>query len=594
MDSPEPTSLPVSRIAFSAHDVLILVILLSSFVLKLQNLGHAAIHTPDEVITAVVSQNLLKHPLVPTLIDRPYLPYDDTDWQNSHLWLFKPPVAFWQIAAGFAVFGVNTFMLRLPSAILSTLAVLLTYLIGRRWLHPTAGLIAAGVQAFNPAILMLVHGYLFSDHIDIALLFWSEAGVYFLSRSLQGKQRRADLVLCGVAQGFAFLSKWHLALFVAGLAVMAWLLPKTRLVMKAEARLSGRNLLVILGTAILTVAPWLTYIGLRYPTQLAFINSFVLQHLNQNMSNWAAPWDRLLFDYNIRIFYLHYPAMLASIVWATVRAFQHKRLGLWLTLAWAAGVFLPNVLAQTKTPSSTLIGWPACWLLLGYMIYSAVRGDRWALGIWLVSMLASALFLTNACIPGETWGYGPYFGAIMIEHIWVLWHLLVALILGGLIGYFIVNPKTLRPLATVAAAAAILLAVRWWGDEKDANSRPRGYVNMAWRVTRIKADRPDFTALGAFARSLPSNAAFVVDERFRSEARLMQFASDRPCYPRGSEDWSVRASQLLSAGALPYLLTPADEPLPTVFVDREEGRMIYACSPGAKAAADQRARNLAP
>ena len=161
------------------------LILVSSFLLKLNHLGHGGIKALDESFHAVVARNLIKHPLTPTLYDRPYLEYDYRDWQNNHVWLHKPIVPLWQMAASMALFGVNTLALRLPSAILATAAVWLTYAIGVRLLDRRAALIAAALQAFNPGITSLVHGYVFSDHIDIAFLFWVELAVYFLVRAMQ-------------------------------------------------------------------------------------------------------------------------------------------------------------------------------------------------------------------------------------------------------------------------------------------------------------------------------------------------------------------------------------------------------------------------
>src|SRR5436305_72790 len=116
------------------------VILVVSFAMKLPHLGHKSLKGLDESFHAIVTANLLKHPLTPTLNDGPTIPTDVGDWQNTHIWLHKPPMAMWQIDLSFLLLGVNTFALRFPSAILSTLAVLLTYLIGRELLDKTAAL----------------------------------------------------------------------------------------------------------------------------------------------------------------------------------------------------------------------------------------------------------------------------------------------------------------------------------------------------------------------------------------------------------------------------------------------------------------------
>ena len=66
----------------------------------------------DESFHAIVARNLLKHPLKPTLIDVPYLPYDYADWHENHVWMHKPILPLWTIAASFAVLGVDRFALQ--------------------------------------------------------------------------------------------------------------------------------------------------------------------------------------------------------------------------------------------------------------------------------------------------------------------------------------------------------------------------------------------------------------------------------------------------------------------------------------------------
>ncbi len=202
----------------------LLVILAVAFLLRLPHLDHAFLNYWDESFHALVARNLLKHPLKPTLLDEPRIPYDPACWTENHVWLHKPILPLWQIALSYAVFGVNNLALRLPSLFLSTGAVLLTFLIGSSLFDRRTGLIAAALQAINPAITLLVQGYLFADHVDVALLFWVELGVYFLVRALL-TGALGDAALAGVAQGLAYLSKSYIAAIITGLAVCAWMLP---------------------------------------------------------------------------------------------------------------------------------------------------------------------------------------------------------------------------------------------------------------------------------------------------------------------------------------------------------------------------------
>src|SRR6476646_3834454 len=98
-------------------ELLLGIVLVASFLLQLQHLDHPVIHGLDESFHAVVARNLLKHPLTPTLMDRPYIDVPAGEWQMEHIWLHKPVLPMWQIAISFAIFGVNALALRLPSAI---------------------------------------------------------------------------------------------------------------------------------------------------------------------------------------------------------------------------------------------------------------------------------------------------------------------------------------------------------------------------------------------------------------------------------------------------------------------------------------------
>jgi 4-amino-4-deoxy-L-arabinose transferase-like glycosyltransferase len=561
----------------------LILILAGSFALKLHHLDHAAVKPLDEVFHAIVARNFLKHPLTPTLVDRPFLAYSPDDWLNNHVWLHKPPMALWQISASFFLLGVNTLALRLPSAVLSTLAAWLTYLIGCRLLDRTAALVAAALQAFNPVILMLVHGYVFSDHVDISLLFWTELSIYFLIRALppssgDEKHRRLFLILCGIAQGLAFLSKSYPALITTVLALVS------------ARSLTRKGIFTIVLSTIVTIAPWLIWTAIRFPHEFARENLQILHHLNENVENWAAPWDQLVFYYWISIFHVFYPAIIAAAAVFLLRACREKRPASWLILAWAIGVMVPHLLATSKPMTATLIGWPAAWLMFGNLVSRALRGDRLALGTWLASMLLAILFLHHDSIPigGENWGRIPAgFAVIMRQHLWVLWHVLAALAAGAILAALSLSPKACRIAAGFAGAAAIYLAAIWWkGDH------PPGYFKVAVEVTQINANTPDFADVGQFAARLPANAAFLVDERSRLENKLVEFAVDRSCYPATDKNWPQLALQLEQAGALPYLFTSASASLPVVHIDLQNARTVYACTPAAKLAAEAKSERI--
>ncbi len=566
---------------------LLLVILAASFALKLRHLDHPAIKPLDEVFHAIVARNFLKHPFTPTLVDHPYLPYNPNDWTSNHIWLHKPPLAMWQIALFDSIVGVTTLSLRLPSAILSTLACWLTYLIGVRLLDRPAALIATALQAFNPVILMLVQGYVFSDHVDISLLFWTELSIYFLILALaplspspstlgegrgEGLQKHSkiNIVICGITQGLAFLSKTYPALIVTLLALVAW------------RKLGPKKIATLLISTALTLLPWLLYTAIRFPHEFAHENLQILQHLNENVENWAAPWDQVVFYYWISIFHVFYPAILASVIIFLYHTRREKRFEQILLLAWAVGVITPNLLATSKPMCATLIGWPPLWLIFADLISRALRRDAVSLAAWLTSMLLAAIFLTEKSIPtgGENWGRTDLpFAYVMREHLWVLAQAAIALAAGVALSKVNLSRNAHGAAVGLSSLATIFLTLNFAISHK-----PRGYAVVAFDVTSINAQSPGFPHLAEFSAKLPENAAFLVDEHQRLENKVVEFYTDRSSYPATQTNWQSLASQLAQSGALPYLLTPASLNLPVVYVDLDQNRTLYACTPAALAA----------
>ena len=329
----------------------------------------------------MVAKNVLKHPLTPTLVDDPYLPYSGTSWNDGHVWLHKPILPFWQAALSLALFGVNTFALRLPAAVLSTAAAFLTYLIGKDLFDRRTALVAATLQALNPFLMLVIHGYQFADNIDIALLFWVEIGVYFLTRAAR-TGAWPDVLLAGWAQGLAFLCKSYLAGILFGLALTIWLLPYCRLAKREDCRLGPLRLLAMLAVTIgngtkeavagvycmASVPGAITRTEAHRPAVFSAIRAVT------NVEGWGAPWDRVAFDYLIRIYGVFYgPILTAGLVFIG-KAVPGRHRGLWITYAWGLGVVVPHLFAETKTPSATLIALPAALLLLGHLIAEASRG----------------------------------------------------------------------------------------------------------------------------------------------------------------------------------------------------------------------------
>lgn len=549
-------------------------ICLASALIKLPHLGHQHLSN-DEACHAIVARNLLKHPFTPTLYDTPYLPYNHESWTSNHVWLHKPILPLWKIAASYAVFGVNTFALRFPALILATLAVFLTYLIGKRLFDRRAALIAAAVQAFLPVMAELTHGYLFSDAIDISLLFWTELAVYFLIRAMKSGSWR-DVLIAGAAQGCAYLSKSYLALIVTGIALAIWLAPAFRLGRREEIALRGRHLLGLTAASLVVALPWTISTAIRFPQEFHYEHSFVFRHLVSNVESWAAPWDRLLFDYFPFLLHIFFAAAMAAAVALSRRLFTEKKISLCVVYAWGFGVLIPHLFAVTKTPSATLLALPAFLLIFGELIVRGIfkREGQWELCVLTgISLVALALPQTP-----PHWGKGTpegyVFGSLILERPWPMINLAAVFVVAW--AALRIAPRLEKDgLADsfrwicigFAIAGSFTLALRAvWTTSIAAGGQgaPTPYIQVA------EYAREEF----------PANAVLFVEraEGMSSLEHLKtMFYADRTAYRLNLRSAAEKSETVRQQGGIPYLLSiHRYEGLKAVHRDKENVAAIYA------------------
>lgn len=592
--------------------IILLCILIASFVLVLQNLGHSKIHYWDEGYHAIVARNLTKHPLKFTLYDQPWLKYDYKSWGNNHIWLHKPPVAMWQICLSHFIFGINAFALRLPSAISLVLSAWLTFRITSDLFDKRAGLIAAFLQAFNPFLFASVHGYRYSDHIDIALLLWVQVSCWFLLRGIRSGKRR-NYILSGVAMGIAYLSKSYLALITFGLAAVVWFVAfSKRRIRKYRAKriqtapLEGQeevgdgvsdeenvkirlsDVVIQLLSGIGTVAPWTLYCLIKYPKEFIWEHKRVLDHLNTNVEGWGASWDRPLFEYMPLFYPFIYAAIFAVVLCLLVVMFRHWRLPELFVLAWGIGVILPHTFAETKTPSATMISVPALVMCLAAVISRTyqmrytesmatdlfpLRGNLIAeqqgwfyTSVWGASMLSIIVIPTLATItegriqirhilPIEAIrGFAPF----AHKHFWIIEQLIVFAILLALFTgvYFVIRKTDWQKWMWIGVRVfALALALFFAGR----------YVYASYKVTERNEQIPLYVQSGKrIQQEMPKNVCFFLDEQ-RSGAHFdLMYYADRSTYPlkitndAEQQILETKAKEARQAGAIPYLFSVTD------------------------------------
>ncbi|WP_240677130.1 glycosyltransferase family 39 protein, partial [Actinacidiphila soli] len=114
----------------------------------------------------------------------------------------KPPAALWPMALSVRIFGLSSWAILVPEALMGVATVGVLYAAVRRRFSAAAGLVAGAVLALTPVAVLMFR----FNNPDALLALLMVVAVYCVLRALENANTKW-LVWAGVAFGFAFLTK---------------------------------------------------------------------------------------------------------------------------------------------------------------------------------------------------------------------------------------------------------------------------------------------------------------------------------------------------------------------------------------------------
>jgi len=227
------------------------VVLLVGAAVFLPNLGQEVSLKKNEARHAEIARNMLR-------TGQYAVPYT-----CGKLYIDKPPLYNWAVAAlSYATDRADLLMARLASALSAILAALATYILGRRWFSPRAGVFAAVMWITS---WMAVEWGRFA-RMDMMMAALILCGVLLadMAAAAQGRRRTALWLAACLTVGLSSLTKNLLVLFFfAPAAVAIWRARQGRWLM--PIRLAVAGLLV----SILPYAIWAAAAEMARPGHLA-------------------------------------------------------------------------------------------------------------------------------------------------------------------------------------------------------------------------------------------------------------------------------------------------------------------------------------
>lgn len=332
----------------------VMLLMVSGLLLRGYTSADFFLHEWDERYHALVAKNMIDDPLRPVLYDDPVLPYDYSDWTRNHVWVHKQPLPLWTMAGSLWLFGVNEIAVRIPSMLLTTIGIWLTYVIGAWFFGRKVGFLAAFFYSINGLIIEVAAGRVATDHVDIFFLFFTELTVFF-SVLFVKKENSVFNWLAGISLGLAILSKWLPAL----IALPVWIL----IVMhsgKFSFRQAAGHFALLVVIAVVTFLPWQIYIHAAFPLEARWESLMNYRHLTEELDGRTGPVYYFLNTIRINFGELIY----LPLIYFIYRMFRDPRDERYTAfLIWFFIPFIFFSLATTKMQGYLLFTAPALFIM---------------------------------------------------------------------------------------------------------------------------------------------------------------------------------------------------------------------------------------
>lgn len=274
----------------------------------------------------------------------------------------KPPAALWFMALSVRIFGLSSWAILVPQALMGVATVALLYFTVRRWHGPAAGLLAAAALATTPVATLMFR----FNNPDALLTLLVVAAAYTTVRAVETVRPRW-VYLIGALIGLAFLTKLLQAFLVVPAFALTYLVAapitlKTRVLHLLRAALA---VLIVAGS-------WLAAVGLSPPADRPWIGSTATNSiwdltigyngLGRLTGNEVAGGKQLAGGSG-NILRMFGSRMIIDASWLLIAAFVSVAVGLWLH----------RKATRTNRARAGLIMW-GTWLVTCVVVFSAMSG----------------------------------------------------------------------------------------------------------------------------------------------------------------------------------------------------------------------------
>jgi hypothetical protein len=353
-------------------------LLLSFFVIvRFYNLGFKEIQMWDEALYAVRAKAIYYFNCW----------LDQTDYAEGGLYSSShPPFYIWLTALLYKLFTINEFTSRFFSALFSSLCLVLTYLLIKKFFNRKSALISIPFLGS----IYLFNFYSRQGQLDIAYIFFITLSIYFYLEFLNGGKRRYILI-SGVSFGFALMTKIIVGFFAIITIFIFLFIDLVRKNVKFKEVLSQIATLTL--TGLILSLPWHIFMLKIHAGN--FINTFFKFHIIERLSEGVeGNIPELGYFYILNQLVVQFPPVVLVFFdlfesLKKLKTADNKKL---LLQSWFWTTFLITSISKTKIPTYALPSFiPAVIISSVYIVELTERKQNsLALSTVLISIIWSS------------------------------------------------------------------------------------------------------------------------------------------------------------------------------------------------------------
>jgi 4-amino-4-deoxy-L-arabinose transferase-like glycosyltransferase len=423
----------------------------------------------------------------------------------------KPPLFYWVQAGATKVFGVGTFVSRIPTTLFAVALCLITYLLGNTLYGRLAGWLSSFTLATSLYMFALSRIVLLDVPVS-GFIVGTLASFLYVAYAPPGRKRTIIVYGMYICAACAVLSKGLIGALLPGAVIFLWLLCTKRWKL-----LSGLHMVSGILLFLLISVPWHILVAFRNPEFLHFY--FIHEHFERYLTTVHGRYQPFWFFGIVFIAGL-FPWLVftAQALCAGLQGFWQDRLSdgkaLFLFI-WIVFIFFFFSLSDSKLIPYILPIFPPVTVLIGQYfakVWNEQKPSGFSSGLFILILFLAVIAITPSILPQLLDDDSKVIIAVKQAGIEGQILSVISMIAAGLILIVFIQGRKKHLIISLFVVACF---IAWGGDRIASHYNKDSMQEFSWAIESLN-------------QTLASNKKF--DKKSEEIVMLENYYQDLPIY----------------------------------------------------------------